>query len=81
MCVQEVSVADLLEFSCDSTKWERLFFRVAQDLEVDAFIEFFNLMYSTRLCIGGADKTLSAPSRKRKVYCSILLQGPNISRW
>jgi hypothetical protein len=47
--VKDASVADYLELSNDSHKWNVSFIRDAHDWEVDVFALFFNFLYSFRL--------------------------------
>lgn len=49
--------------------WNINFLIKAQDWEVGAVKEFFNLLYSIRLSAGGMDKILWSPSKKGK--CTI----------
>jgi hypothetical protein len=49
-------VANHLQLSSDSHKWNVSFIRAAHDWEVDSFSSFFNLLYSIRLRRGMEDK-------------------------
>jgi hypothetical protein len=49
-------VADHLDLSSVSHKWNVNFLRAGPDWVVDLFTSFTNLLYSLRFCRGGEDK-------------------------
>lgn len=55
--VEEALVAHLLR-SPVVPKWNVSFIKIAHDYEINAFIEFFNHLYPTRLHLSNADKIL-----------------------
>jgi hypothetical protein len=57
-------VACLLDFYSDSHQWNVCFLRAAQDLEVDLFTSFFNLLYSLRLKWDGEYKLCWVTSKR-----------------
>lgn len=55
-CVKDASVADHLELSNDSYRWNVRLIRTSYNWDVDVFASFFYLLYSLRLRYGGEDK-------------------------
>jgi hypothetical protein len=49
VCVKDAFVADYLELSNNSHKWNVSFIKDAHEREVEVFASFFNLLYSFRL--------------------------------
>lgn len=58
--MKDASIVDLLIQSNITPQWNVTFFKDAQDLEVDPFLELYDLGYST-LIIRGAEDDLLAP--------------------
>jgi hypothetical protein len=63
-CAEDASVAAHLKLSGGSNQWNVSFVRVSRDWEVDVFVSFFNLLYSTRVRREGEDKLWWTSSKK-----------------
>jgi hypothetical protein len=55
-CVKDALVADHLELSNDSYRWNVRLIRTSHNWDVDVFASFFYLLYSLRLRCGVEDK-------------------------
>jgi hypothetical protein len=62
--VKDAFMANHLELSSDSNKWNVSFIRAVHDSEVDVFASVFNLLYSFILRWRGEDKLCWGPSKR-----------------
>lgn len=75
--MKEASIVDLLILSLGAPQWNVIFFRDVQDWEVDAFLEFYDLVYSIHITRGVEDTICWCPCKKGKFtvrsYCQAMI--------